>query len=275
MPRKIETAHLFPLLDQKLIELLKSLPAAEWDKPTVAKLWSVKDVAAHLLDGNLRVISHMRDGHLSPPDREINSYTDLVAYLNQFNADFIKSSKRLSYQLITELLEITGKQYSEIMAAQDPDIDAVFSVAWAGEQTSKNWFHIAREYTEKWHHQQQIRHATGRPGILTKELFLPFIETLLRGLPHTYRNTEAPFGTTVKITITLEEPFSWYLRKGESWEITDEVTEGEAATIVIPADTAWQLFTKALSPAEARRTIKLTGHEQLAAVTLNLIAIMG
>ncbi|WP_439555978.1 maleylpyruvate isomerase N-terminal domain-containing protein [Dyadobacter sp.] len=275
MPHKIETAHLFPLLDQKLIELLKSLSAEEWNKPTVAKQWCVKDVAAHLLDGNLRVISHMRDGYLSPPDREISSYADLVAYLNQFNADWVKASKRLSYQLITELLESTGQQYSAIMHAQDPDVDAIFSVAWAGEQTSKNWFHIAREYTEKWHHQQQIREATGRPGILTKALFLPFIETLLRGLPHTYRNTEAAPGTTIKITIVLEESFSWYLLKADNWELTTEVAGDENAGIIIPADIAWKLFTKALSPSEARSAVTLTGDEHLAAVAMNLIAIMG
>ncbi|KQS26761.1 maleylpyruvate isomerase N-terminal domain-containing protein [Dyadobacter sp. Leaf189] len=275
MPHKIETAHLFPILDQKLIELLKSLSAEEWNKPTVAKHWCVKDVAAHLLDGNLRVISHMRDGYLSPPDRKISSYADLVAYLNQFNEDWIKASQRLSYEVITELLESTGKQYSAIMQAQDPDVDAIFSVAWAGEQTSKNWFHIAREYTEKWHHQQQIREATGRPGILTKPLFLPFIKTLLRGLPHTYRNTEAAIGTSIKITIVLEESFSWYLLKSNSWELTNKETENESAGIIIPAEIAWKLFTKALSPAEARSAVTLTGNEQLAAVALNLIAIMG
>ena len=38
----IKTVHLFPLLDQKLIELLGSLSAEEWDKLTLAKLWTVK-----------------------------------------------------------------------------------------------------------------------------------------------------------------------------------------------------------------------------------------
>ena len=41
---------------------------------------------------------------------------------------------------------------------------AIFSVAWAGESESENWFDVARDYTERWHHQQQIRDAVGRPG---------------------------------------------------------------------------------------------------------------
>jgi hypothetical protein len=41
----------------------------------------------------------------------------------------------------------------------DPDA-AGLAAAWAGETDSRNWFDVAREYTEKWHHQQQLRDAT-------------------------------------------------------------------------------------------------------------------
>ncbi|MCF2490914.1 maleylpyruvate isomerase N-terminal domain-containing protein [Dyadobacter sp. CY347] len=150
--------------------MLKSLSYDDWHKPTVAKLWTVKDVASHLLDGNLRVISGYRDNYNVPADMEIDSYQDLVGFLNKLNNDWVNATKRLSPAVIIDLLESTGKEYSLIMAEQDLEREAKFSVAWAGEQTSKNWFHIAREYTEKWHHQQQIREATGKQGIITKEL---------------------------------------------------------------------------------------------------------
>ncbi|MGO8055541.1 maleylpyruvate isomerase N-terminal domain-containing protein, partial [Rhizobium leguminosarum] len=141
---------LFPVLDAKLIELLRSLSPDEWNKPTIARLWTVKDVATHLLDGNLRTLSLSRDKHIIHPDREINSYESLVDYLNQLNADWVKATKRLSPEMLIELLELSGKQYSQYLTTLDINADAIFSVAWAGEQTSKNWFHIAREYTEKW-----------------------------------------------------------------------------------------------------------------------------
>jgi hypothetical protein len=61
----------------------------------------------------------------------------------------------------------------------------VFSVAWAGEAESKNWFHVARDYSEKWHHQQQIREAVGQTAeLLTPALYRPLLDTLLRDLPH-------------------------------------------------------------------------------------------
>ena len=55
--------HLLPELDKLLLTLLQSLTAAEWQAQTVAKLWTVKDVAAHLLDGNIRILSMLRDGY--------------------------------------------------------------------------------------------------------------------------------------------------------------------------------------------------------------------
>lgn len=275
----IHTVHLFAELDEHLIILLKSLSPEDWQKPTVAKLWKVRDIAAHLLDGNIRVISMYRDRHFTAPEQEINGYEDLVAYLNQLNADWVKACKRMSPALLTELLENTGKQYSEIMSRQDLEADAVFSVSWAGESVSKNWFHIAREYTEKWHHQQQIRDATGRPdlqsGIMTPRLFRPLIETFLRGLPHTYRHTHAPEGTTVRIGIALSETFEWFLIKTENGWIVDETSENvPEASVTLDADTAWKLFTKAIKPNEALTKAHLAGNKELAGITLNLIAVM-
>jgi hypothetical protein len=54
-------AHLLRRVDEKLIDLLRSLEPSEWDLQTVAPLWKVRDVAAHLLDTALRKLSMVRD----------------------------------------------------------------------------------------------------------------------------------------------------------------------------------------------------------------------
>ena len=67
------------------------------------------------------------------------------------------------------------------------------------------WFDIAREYTERWHHQRQIALAVGRPTpIDARRLYHPVLETFLRALPFTYRGVDAPDGTTVLVSITGE-----------------------------------------------------------------------
>lgn len=64
-------------VDRHLIELLTSLHSAEWDLPTIAPQWSVRDVAAHLLDTALRKLSIGRDKcHVEPVD--VRSHQDVV-----------------------------------------------------------------------------------------------------------------------------------------------------------------------------------------------------
>ena len=61
--KPILTAHLLPVIEARLIELLRSLDQSEWEIQTVAPAWKVKDVAAHLLDTQLRKLSRVRDGY--------------------------------------------------------------------------------------------------------------------------------------------------------------------------------------------------------------------
>ncbi|UOE46469.1 maleylpyruvate isomerase N-terminal domain-containing protein [Mucilaginibacter sp. SMC90] len=271
----IKTVHLFPLLDQKLIELLKSLSAEEWDRPTLAKLWTVKDIAAHLLDGNMRAIAMAHQFAGDAPSMPINSYNDLVDYLNGLNAAWVKAMRRVSPQMIIELLETTGKQYSGIMAGADLFAPAPFSVAWAGEDESVNWFHIAREYTEKFHHQQQIRDAVGKQGILTAGLFYPCIDTFMRGLPHAYRTVIANTGALIQITITGEAGGNWYLLKTtDSWALTKNSGAAPDTIVTLSPDVAWKVFTKGINPQTALDASKISGNINLGENLFNMVAVM-
>ncbi len=271
----IHTTHLFPILDDKLIELLESLSPEEWNRQTIARLWTVKDVAAHLLDGNIRGLSLARDRHVLAPDREIGSYPDLVGYLNGLNAEWIRSARRMSPPVLTRLLQTTGREYAQYLATLDPHGKAIFPVAWAGEHTSPNWFHVAREYTEKWHHQQQIREAVGKEGIMTRELFLPFMETFMRGLPHAYRHTRAPEGTTVGVVVDTHIGGNWsVVRTQDRWQLTATPPENAHATLQLSPGTAWKLFTKGISPEAALVQARIAGDEALARVALSMVAVM-
>jgi hypothetical protein len=270
----IPTVHLLPILDTKLLELLRSLTPEEWFTPTLASKWLVKDIAAHLLDGNVRTLSLNRDKLSLQPTSPINSYKELVDYLNELNAVWVKASQRISPPLLIELLEITGPAYCDYMATLDPFDDAIFSVAWAGETVSKNWFHIAREYTEKFHHQQQIREAVNKPGLMTRELFYPFIDTFLQGLPHTYRNVTASDQTTIQVTITTSIGGDWFLtRQNDSWQLSKQASP-PTASVAIDPDTAWKLFSKGMTPAKAMEQVHITGDTVLAEKALQMISVM-
>lgn len=269
----IETLHVLSKLDSHLISLLQSLRSADWNKPTLARRWTVKDIAAHLLDGNLRTLSMLRDGYFGVRPNDF-TYGGLVAYLNDLNASWVQAYQRISPALLIQQLETYGREYHHYLSTLDPDAKAAFSVAWAGEVESKNWFHIAREYTEKWHHQMQIREAVGAPLLLSAEWYAPVLQTFMRALPHAYRDVQAQKGTTVVVTIDGEAGGTWCIqRMDDCWLFSG--TPGKATAIVnISHLDAWKIFTKGLSFDEARKRSQTEGDRELAEVALRLIAVM-
>jgi hypothetical protein len=272
---KIETLHLFPTLDRKLIELLNSLTAKEWNSQTVAKLWKVKDVASHLLDGNLRALSTSRDNHFGEKPENINSYQDLVGFLNHMNMSWTSATKRLSPKVITNLLEITSKEYTEHLKTLKPFDNAIFSVAWAGQEISPNWFHIAREYTEKFLHQQQIRDAVGKQGIMTKELFYPFVDTFMFAFPHTFRNISVENGTVVSIEVSTDIGGIWSIVKTDKgWNLDKSKNLNTHARVTIDPDTMWKLFSKSWKPEQIAEKVIVSGDITLAKQALNIVAVM-
>jgi len=272
----IFTSHLFPLLDEKLLEILRSLSPQDWERQTIAPLWKVKDVAAHLLDGNMRALSMLRDNYFGEKPENIDTYPDLVGYLNRLNADWVNAMQRVSPKVLIELLEITGKEYSMLMNTLNPFEKALFSVAWAGESESENWFHIAREYTEKYHHQQQIRLAVGKEEVLLKkELYFPFLDTSLRALPHHYREVNAEVGDVIQVTISGESGGDWYLyRNEEKWILVTECELVPICHIRIPPEIAWRLFTKGISREEAEPLINIDGEKSYGSRIIDMLAVM-
>ncbi len=270
----IDLVHMLPELDSKLLELLNTLTPDEWQKPTVARLWVVKDVVAHLLDGNLRTLSILRDDYQGEKT-VINSYQDLLDFLNTLNADWVKAMKRLSPQMLITLHEITGPMYCNYYASLDPFDKAGFPVNWAGETESRNWMHIAREYTEKFLHQQQIRDAVNKPGIMTKEYFYPFLDVFMRALPYTYRNTEAPEDTVIAVTVPGEAGGSWYIqRKQARWVHSANCSLPSAAELIIHQGDAWKLFSKSIRPEDIRGNVEIKGDQELGSVALTMISVM-
>jgi uncharacterized protein (TIGR03083 family) len=272
----INTVELFPPLHAELLALLRQLEADDWFKPTPASGWTVKDMVAHLLDTDMRRLSSQRDGFAPVYDRPpIASYRDLVDFLNQLNAEWVRAAQRISPALLIELLALVGPQVHDLFATLDPLAPAKVGVAWAGETHSRNWFDIAREYTEKWHHQQHIREAVGAPLQTARAWLYPALDTFLRGLPYTYRDVSAPDGTHLVISIGGAAGGDWTLaRHGEVWQLYWGAVPKYAARVQLDQEIAWRLFTRGMTPADARPEIVIEGDEQLGMHLLSLLAIM-
>ena len=275
-PAPIHLIDLMPEIDQKLIELLESLSIEDWSKQSIAPAWKVKDIAVHLLDGNLRTLSMLRDHYYGETTEELKSYQDLVGFLNQLNADWVKAAKRLSPKVIVDWLKTSGKEYCDFLKTLDPEEKAVFSVAWTGENESKNWFHIAREYTEKWHHQQQIRLAVNKEQeLLKKKWYLPYLETSVRALPHHYRAIKGKEGDLIKFIFRGQDDYTWFLKyQIGQWKLWTEVQEEPKCEVIIKNEIAWKIFTKGITKNEAIKQSQITGNIDLGLKVFEMIAVM-
>ena len=262
-------------VDQHLIELLTALGSAEWELPTIAPQWTVRDVAAHLLDTALRKLSRARD-QCYIERVEIRSHQDVITLVNRLNREGVTVYRRLSPAVLTELMQMACSQTADFHESLDPFAPAAIGVSWAGEMTSLVWFDTARELTERWHHQEQIRLATNRPGIMTPTLYYPVLDTFVRGLPHTFRDVAASVGTAILVEVSGDCGGQWCLVKSQGrWRFASELQSAIAAHIIIPQSIAWRIFTKGIGRESAYPQLTILGDAALAENVLKLVAIVG
>lgn len=271
----IASAHLFADLDARLIRLLKSLTPDDWRRPTIVPRWSVHQIAAHLLDTALRRLSHGRDGAtLGPPPR---TAAEVVALVNGMNARGVDVFGRLSPPVLIALTEAALPELHAYLQSLDPMAPAAFGVSWAGEEQSANWFDVARELTERWHHQQQIRLAVEQPGIMEPGLYSPVLDCFTRGLPFAFRRVEATDGTLVQVTIAGDcGGTRWLQRRAGAWLLVPGTSGAEvSASVRIPQEIAWRVFTKGIERRDAMAQSTLDGDAGLAEGVFALVAVVG
>jgi uncharacterized protein (TIGR03083 family) len=272
-PRPVFTTHLFPELLTGLLNLLTTLSGEDWTKPIPRKAWSVKDVALHLLGVDVGVLSRERDRHVAL-SKEIRSDRELVEFVKTLNDEWIHAAQRLSPRLLCDLLRVTGAQLNDYFQSLDPYVLGG-PIGWAGLNRAPNWLRIAREFTERWHHQQHIREAVARPGYVETRYLKPTLDTFMRALPHTYRSVEAREGTIIDVTIAGNSGDRWLLvREPHTWSLYLGSGVHANAAVAIPQEIAWKLFTKWITKEEALKVSDVRGDSSLALRVFDMTAVI-
>jgi hypothetical protein len=176
---------------------------------------------------------------------------------------------------LTDLIEWTDARLADLFRSLDPHGPAIFPVAWAGVERSENWMDVARDYTEKWHHTQQIFDATKRPSTIpVRRLGYPCLDIFMRALPFTFRTVDAAVGSVV----TGEVGGHGHVERREAgWEQTAESPRSPAATVFMAQDTARKLVTKRRSPEAVLQqfpAIRVTGDAARGRHVLEMVSVM-
>ena len=180
-------------------------------------------------------------------------------------------------QILIELFEYAEERLYDFFKTLDPESKAIFPVQWAGEEESKNWFDIAREYTEKWHHQMQIRMALNQPLLMDKKYIEPLYDTFMLGLPYLYRDMlDYPLGETIKITLTGSLNKSWILEKQDmNWKLIDKIENGINTFVKFSENDAWIIFTNTDRDKEKYKSkMEIIGDKKLGYKLIEFVTVL-
>ncbi len=274
----IDTRPLLRPLFGEFAALLRGLAPDDWARPTAAPGWAVRDVAAHVLDGWLRRLSYHRDGLPLPPlDGEgAPSFAGLVDFVDRLNAEWVAlARRRLSPRLIAQLVAEVGPQVAEFFESLEPSAPAFWAVAWAGEEASQNWFDVGRDFTEVWHHQQQIREAVGARTSAEPRYLQAVLALGMRALLRAYAAAQAVPGDALHVRVTGAAGGDWTLLRDESrFALFTGQPPRARASLTLDEEAAWRLLYKALPREEARRRVSCEGDAAFGALALDALALL-
>jgi hypothetical protein len=188
-----------------------------------------------------------------------------VAFINDLNAQWVTASHRLSPRVLTDLYERASGDAADWWESQALSTPALFAVSWAGEDASENWMDIGREFTELWHHQQQIRMAVDAESLSDPRYLRAVLGLGVRALPHAYRQVEAEPGTSVVLEVNGDAGSRWTLtRAADRWTLAEGEDGIAAARVRIDDETAWRMLFNAFTEGMAAGRAIVTGRTELA-----------
>jgi uncharacterized protein (TIGR03083 family) len=267
---KIDARDEFEQDRAALLQLLRQMCPGDWERPTAAAPWVVRDVVAHLLGDDVGRLARTRDGHrVGAP----GSDETLAAFIHRLNEQWVRAASRISPSVLIDMLEVTTPQVLDLW--RGTDLDAVGKpVSWAGPDPAPVWLDCARDFTEYWVHQQQIREAAGRSGGSDAKVVHAVLDTFLRAMPYTLAGQSRPAGSTLTVTVAGAGGDRWsWRREGERWWPSDHAG-ASTTSIVIEADVLWRLCVRMVEPKEAQEQVRVSGEHELATAALQIVSII-
>ena len=273
-PRAVRPIAIGPVFREDraaLLSLLTELSPREWTLPTACRGWDVRDVALHVLGGDLGNISRRRDG-VRPAEPRAGE--TLGAMLGRVNQEWVEAARRLSPRLTVELLAMAGPLIADFFEGLDPGALGG-PVSWAGSGPAPVWLDVAREYMERWVHQQHIRDAVGRPGQGEARYCAPVIAASMHALPKALGAEARPAGTGLVVEIEGDGGGMWsVIREPSGWTLYEGAAVDAQTRISVRGDVWWRVVTLGMTPDDAWRHAKTEGDPSLTQAALRAVAII-
>jgi hypothetical protein len=201
----------------------------------------VKDIALHLLDDDLGVLARNRDGDTTGLI-DADAQDTFVQALAAKNQRWIDGAAALSSRITIDLLIWSGRECDTYWATV-PDSGHAH-VSWASDGPVPVWLDIAREFTERWVHQQQIREAVNKVGNHTATHLPTVLRTFVWAFPHQYC-AEAPTGARVQLDLDSGGMWTLTCEGTRQWSLSEGPARDASARVTLRDDCGWRVLTGA------------------------------
>ncbi len=255
-----------------LLDLLRSLSAADWLLPTECPAWTVQQLALHILGDDLSLLARQRD---ATPKQGLILYAEshpglsFVQLLDGFNEQWVTASTFLSPELLIELLRLVGEWSDDFYRKVGLDTVSREPVGFfAQTEPSPYWQVTAREYAERVIHQSQLRRAIGAPA-LDGEIATWMARVVVHALAQWLVDYRVADGVAISVNFGAVGSWTWR-REPAAWSVIEGIDEPDAHVTVAPDHTV-ALLTRGVRQAEAVALLTVEGDEPLALGALAVV----
>jgi uncharacterized protein (TIGR03083 family) len=206
------------------VALLRSLDAADWDRPTDLAGWDVRAVAAHLAHLESELAGNEQEPVQVP---ELEHITSPMGYYTEMGP--IARRAWPVEDIVAELEQAAATRLAELR--QDPPSDGSGTPTRTPGGIGWDWNTLlSNRVVDVWMHQQDIRRAVGRPGGMDSVGAEHTVSVFARAFGYAVGKRVKPApGTTVVLDVTGLRPVHLAVRVGD---------DGRAAPADIAADEA-------------------------------------
>jgi uncharacterized protein (TIGR03083 family) len=234
-----------------LLAVTAELDEADWSAQTACPGWTVADIVAHVIG-----TEHMLAGE-QVPDVEIGEVPHVRNPIGEFNERWVVSRRGTPpAELWEELESVVGSRLALLGAMQDHEWDAE---AWtpAGPDTYGRFMRI--RVFDTWMHEQDIRHATGRPETCAGAAFEASFDEIAAVMPYVVGKLGgAPDGTRLALHLVGPSPRTFSVTVDGRARLVEDFDGVEpTVTIELPVANFRRLIGARVDPSEA--TVTITG----------------
>lgn len=250
-----------------ITDLVGTLNAADWERPTDCPGWSVRDQLAHLITIERTLAGHPSpEHHATPlPDWVHND----LGRTNEHAVDHWRG--RPIDELVAAWRAVASERLAQLVAASDAELAAD---SWTPLGPGTVLDLLQSRILDHWMHEQDIRRAVGRPGHEDGPAAEHTVDLLLAGLPMVVgKRAATPEGASVVVWLTgpVHRDVAVTVRDGRAVRTAHPATP--TATLTLSSATFAELAGGRVSPElpldDGR--IESTGATELArAVVTNL-----